>query len=255
MAAGPSPFAFSTTPTSGDGPITQFVVPTPGERDAAFVTSRPTVANIQSPETFPRVLTSGSQLNRAADSGAGQPIAPGFPSDSGSQLNRAQRGAPWPNIIPDGTDNFTNGTKQPFNRLVEVAHHNTPGNYGMMSSLANFSYRHRVYAPGANVRYVKTGKGSVIAGIKQAISLPLGSVEMGNAEVAGYPGVVQVAPGKKLYNNLIPIVWNLRVNNPVAGGSLGNTIQPNFVVGVFNNPMQFVAAGNASLSVKGEVYQ
>jgi hypothetical protein len=253
VAAGPSPYAWTTKATAGKGPVGQFIAPTPNERDASFVTSRPTVANIASPLAFPRVLTSGSQLDHTAQP-TQQPITPGFPSRAGSQFNRAIDGAPWPWLLPDGESNFRNGTK-PFGRLVQVAHHNTPGNYGLMTSVANFAYRFRVFAPGANLRVVKTGKGSVIAGQKSVISLPLTAVESGGAEVAGYPGIVQNAPGKRVYNNLLAVVFGLRVNNPVRGGSLDNTIQPNFVVGVFNRPMQFTAAGNASLSMKGEVLQ
>lgn len=192
-------------------------------RDASIVTSRPQVppGPMLTPSP-PEALTSGSQLNRAAIGGPtitgikrgryGRPLL-----TAGSDLDKAIAGAPWPALI-DGFIKIWTAFRP--NSFRDVTPTKEPANYGSLTSLANFGFRHQLY--------------------------PVGGAW--NSQ-AGYPGPV---PSEKrpMWNNVLPIVWNLRVVNPVAGGSVDSTVQGAYTLQNYKNPTEYTPAGTASLSFK-----
>lgn len=191
-------------------------------RDASVVTARPiTPGPIFTPGP-PYALTAGSDINDAAIYGPS--VTPPGAFTSGSQWNKARIGAPWPKIIDAGTRIQTDFHPNAFR---EVAHHNIAGNYGSVSSIANFGYRAQEYPVTDDINGAN-GPG-----------------------IGGYPGSVPY-PKRPMWNNLLAIIYALRVVNPVAGGSYDSQVQPSFVVGNQNNPVEFVPSGTASLSIKGE---
>lgn len=197
-------------------------------RNASFVTQRPEVADIQVPDNN-RVLTSGSQLNRAAVGGPSiKPPLNRHGLSSGSQIDVAIEGAPWPFTTRSEIEYPQNyrgaGPGRP--RLRDVATVNTPANFGLLGSLPFWGKKANVYgvdAPGTN------GQGSI--GL--------------------YPGPVPSGL-RPMWNNLVAITWGLRVANPVAGGSADSTLQGTEITNTLTNPVEFVPAGTASLSIKGE---
>jgi hypothetical protein len=190
-------------------------------RDASIVTARPVVPGPIAEYAPPDALSAGSQLNRYA---VGGPERSGGDFQSGSTLDVAQEGAPWPNII-NGLIKFFNSWRP--NNLRQIANHNVAGNYGWRTSMANFGFR----------------------GSKFPADAPAGAV-------AGYPG--NALPGNPWvpeWNNLVPIVYGIRVTNPVSNLGNAQSSNPQSVVSQFTNPVEFTPTGTASLSIKGETLQ
>lgn len=183
-------------------------------RDASIVTARPVVPPPIAEPSPPEALASGSQLNKTAVGGPYEATE----LDSGSSLDVAQKGSPWPPII-DGAIKFFTGWHR--NGFREISNHNVNGNYGSQTGQVNFGWR---------------------------------SFEFGTDSLAGMP-VSNVRGNRSEWNNLIPIIFGLKVINPVAGGSSDYTTIPQSVVSQFTNPAQFAPPGVASLSLKGEVLQ
>lgn len=102
------------------------------------------------------ILTSGSDFDNTAQSSG-------------------PRYLPWPRII-NGMVKFFNSWRP--NRLRQVYNQNLPGNYGAVTSVANFGFRGREFY----------GIGS-------------------------YPQPTPF-PWRPMYNNLVPIVWGLRDIDP-----------------------------------------
>ena len=187
-------------------------------RDASIVTARPIVPGPIAEYAPPDALTSGSQLNRFT---IGGPEKPGGDFQSGSTLDVAQSDAPWPGII-NGLIKFFNSWRP--NGLRQIANHNVAGNYGWRTSVANYQFR-SFWTEGAPA-------------------------------VAGYPA--NALPGNPYipeWNNLVPIVYGLRVTNPVGNLGDSQTVNPQNVVSQFTNPAEFTPTGTASLSIKGETLQ
>lgn len=191
-------------------------------RDASIVTSRPIVPGPLVTPAQPEALTSNYQLDRTAVQAPkvinrrkfgiwGKPLL-----TANSDLGTAIEGAPWPTLVPTGKI----GTAWRPNSFREVAHKTLPGNYGAITSIANFGWRHQIYKPGN----------------------PWTSQ-------AGYPGPVPSAV-RPMWNNVVAIVWRLRVANPTAGGSLDSTVQAAYTLQSYNNPTSYTPEGTASLSYK-----
>lgn len=184
-------------------------------RDASIVTARPVVPGPVNEPEPPYALAGGSQLNVVAEGG---PYAANEGQlSSGSALNKSRSGAPWPGIL-DGAIKFFNSFRR--NGYREIANHNVAGNYGAMTSFSNFGFR---------------------------------GFEFANAQ-AGYPGTQRYA-WRPEWNNLIPVIFGLRVINPVAGGGANYTTPSQSKVSQFTEPTVFTPAGTASLSFKGETLQ
>ena len=191
-------------------------------RDPTVVTARPVVPGPIAEYSQPWALTTGSQINKATEGGDTKAA----PLTSGSSLDKAQGGAPWPGII-NGAVKFFNSWRP--NALRQVANHNVAGNYGSMTGLANFGARgfeFDGYSPGG-----------------------------ANGKVAGYPNTGGTGPEVQPYNTLIPIVYGLRVLNPVGAGAEDNTRVPQTVVSQFTTPTQFTPTGTAQLANRGGVLQ
>lgn len=191
-------------------------------RDASIVTARPIVPPELLKPSPPEALTAGSQLNRYAIGGPmitgikrgrfGQPLL-----TSNTDLSKSQVGAPWPGLIDAFAKIWTAFKPNTFRNVTPTKE---PANYGSLTSLANFGFRNQIY--------------------------PVNGYW--NSQ-AGYPGPVPSAV-RPMWNNVLAIVWNLRVVNPVAGGSVDSTVQAHYVVQNYNNPTEFTPAGTASLSFK-----
>lgn len=196
-------------------------------RDASVVTARPTTPGPIFKPSPPDSLTAGSQINQAAEWGyANNTVTRGKYGNpvftSGSQLALAQVGAPWPDLIDGGVKGFTAFRPNSFREIFAMK---VLGNYGMNSSRTNFGFRHQEY--------------------------PAGDDYWGG-NIAGYPGAVPSAR-RPMWNNLLAIVYALRVSNPTAGGSLNGTTTPNnYNSNSYDNPAQYIPGGNASLVFKGE---
>lgn len=136
------------------------------------------------------------------------------PSDltSGSALNQAAVGA-WPKLLDAGAKFWSIGGWRK-SVLKEVENINVPGNYGMVSSLANFGFRWRAF----------DGIGN--------LSGPAPS------------------PYRPTYDDLVPVVWNLRIANPAA---MPQMIAQKGPITVQRNPSTWEGANTASLNRKGEV--
>lgn len=187
-------------------------------RDASVVTARPIVPGPILEPVPPDAFTSGSQINQAAVGGPYEATEIG----SGSSLNKAQAGSWWTSII-DGAIKFFVGWRP--NNYREIAHHNVAGNYGSKSSVANY-------------------------GFLASFAFPTS----GGTSYAGYPNeAIPTDPSAPTWNNLIPIIYGLRVVNPVAGGSFDSTTQAAKVVSQFTESVEYTPPGVASLSMKGEV--
>lgn len=186
-------------------------------RDASVVTARPVVPGPILEPVPPDALTAGSDLNVTTVGGPSH----GTEIDSGSSLNKAQGGSPWPGII-DGAIKFFNSWRK--NAFRQISNHNVAGNYGEETSQANFGFRAQEFP-------ISTGS------------------------VAGMPAS-NVRGFRPEWNNLVPIVYGLRVVNPVGSGNAsGYQVQPAKVVSQFTEPAQFTPSGTASLAMKGEVLQ
>lgn len=185
-------------------------------RDASVVTARPVVPPPIAEPTPPNALAAGSQLNRVAYGGTARALTTAL--DSGSSLNRAQLGAPWPTPIIDPGIQLDHGFKD--NDFKNPAHHNTPGNYGAETSQANYGFRKMEF----------------------------------NGQMAGLPDSSIRGNGHRPeWNNLIPVVYALRVINPVGALADNYKRNPQSVVSQFTDSVEFTPTGVASLSMKGEV--
>ena len=192
-------------------------------RDPTVVTARPVVPGPIAEYSQPWALTAGSQLNQAVGDSK---LPPSSPLAAGSSLDKPIDGMPWPNII-NGAVKFFNSWRP--NMLREVSNHNVAGNYGSMTGLANFGargYEFDGYDP----------KGA-------------------NGKVAGYPNTGGTGPYVEPYNTLIPLVYGLRVLNPVAAGAQDNQRVPQSVVSQFTMPTNFTPTGTAVLANRGAVLQ
>lgn len=192
-------------------------MPTGPYRNASIVTARPIVPGPIAEYTPPDALSAGSQLDVTAYGGPYQAAE----ITSGSSLNKSIIGDPWPRLIDAATRLF-NSWRPNFFR--EISTHNVAGNYGSITSTANYNF--------------------------QSYEFP----SLGIPTIGNYPGPVPSARRPE-WNNLVSIIYGLRVLNPV--GSLGpnQTILPQAVVSQFTVPTQFTPTGTASLSMKGEVLQ
>ncbi len=181
-------------------------------RNASVVTARPVVPGPIAEPGPPTALAGGSQLNVAAVGGSYRATELG----SGSSLDKAQEGSWWVPIL-NGAIKFFNSWRP--NQLREISNHNVAGNYGSVTSSANYGFR---------------------------------SFEFGTDSLAGLP-LCNVRAFRPEWNNLVPIIYGMRVINPVAGGAANYQSNPQSVVSQFTNPTQFTPAGTASLTMKGEV--
>lgn len=132
------------------------------------------------------------------------------PSDltSGSAFSHAAIGA-W----PDPTDNsikLFNSWKK--NSLKPITTHNAPANYGSVTSASKFGFRFRAFNG-----------------------------------IGNYSGPVP-NPYVKEYNELVPIVWNIRVGNP---NTIANTTAQKGPISVQTTPTTWQGASTASLSKSG----
>ncbi len=189
-------------------------------RDASVVTARPVVPGPIAEYTQPYALTTGSQLDRPS---VGAPYA-AAPLSSGSSLSKSQSGAPWPGII-NGAVKFFNSWRP--NALREIANHNVAGNYGSETGRANLGFRHFEFDSFAGP----------------------------NGKLAGYPNTGGPNPWINEYNNLVPIIYGLRVLNPVGAGAENNRRVPQTVVSQFTTPTQFTPTGTATLAARGVILQ
>lgn len=189
-------------------------------RDPTVVTARVVVPGPIAEYSQPWSLTTGSQLNQATKGGPTEAT----PLGSGSSLDVAIKGAPWPDII-NGAVKFFNSWRP--NALRQVANHNVAGNYGSMTSMVNFATRGFEF------------DGYDVGGA--------------NGMVAGYPGTGGPGPKVNTYNTLIPLIYGLRVLNPVANGGANNTSIPAQVVSQFTTPTNFTPTGTAVLANRGGV--
>jgi len=195
-------------------------------RDASIVTARPVVPGPIAEYTQPYSLTTGSQINEASEYGPYEAA----PLTSGSSIDKAQGGAPWPGII-NGAVKFFNSWRP--NALREIANHNISGNYGSETGKANLGWRYFEFD-----NFVGP-----------------------NGKVAGYPSTGRPNSSRPEWNNLVPLIYGLRVVNPNPAGAGNNTtdtptsILPQSVVSQFTNPTQFTPTGTAALAARGVVLQ
>lgn len=186
-------------------------------RDASVVTARPVVPPPIAEYTPPEALSAGSDLDVYAVGGPYE----ASPLAAGSSLDKSQKGAPWPGIV-NGAIKFFNSWRP--NALREVANHNVAGNYGSETGRANFGWRSWEFD-------------GFTGGL-----------------IGKYPGPVANA-FRPMWNNLPPVIYGLRVLNPVYAGSQNFNVQPQTKVSQFTIPTQFTPTGTASLALKGEVLQ
>lgn len=137
---------------------------------------------------------------------------------SGSDLNvtaisSGGLGNPWPKIIGTFMARLFKGSWRP-NTLREVAHHNVNGNYG---------------SKGGDVRYYFRGR-------------EFGGV--GNMPGGNLQGGMWRTPHHPTYNNLVPIVYGLRVLDAKQQAQMQDLIQVQ-VLPV--SPMEYPQASTASL--------
>ena len=141
------------------------------------------------------ILTAGSDLNVAA-------------------VSSGNRGLPWPHIVGTFMRRLFKGSWRP-NDLVEVAHHNTPGNYGSHGGQVGYGFRGREFGG-------------------------VGNMPGGNLSLSG----AHSNPNRPTYNNLVPIVYGLRDIDPNQLAQANDLVQIQ-VLPVGN--VQFVPAQSASL--------
>jgi hypothetical protein len=150
-------------------------------------------------------LTAGSDLNRAAVSWSGRRQALLYPLPSGSDLNQAQSGAPWPHIINGAVKFFNAWRANGFQGTKQVK---INANYGETASLANYGFRGREFGGIGNM-----------------------------------PGPDPSAK-RPMYNNLVPIVYHMRVVDPRSQAQMGElATYQKLQVG----PAEFTPTGTASL--------
>lgn len=149
----------------------------------------------------------------AATSGQPVPVAyasePRSDLESGSDVNQAAVGA-WPRLL-DGGHKFWNGGWRK-SVLQQVAAFTRPGNYGMVTSQANFGFNYSEF----------------------------GGIARGGGPIPN-PYVAE-------WNELTPIVWGTRVANP---NTQPNTTQQKGPITVQTTPSVWNGAQNASLSKSG----
>ena len=128
---------------------------------------------------------------------------------SDAALNQAAVGA-WPTLIDAGAKFWNGGWRNSV--LREVTHQNIIGNYGSISSDANYGFKWRAFAGIGNM-----------------------------------PGPIPT-PYRPTYNDLVPITWNLRITNPnIVPMSTAQTGP----ISVQKNPSTWLGTGTASLSKTG----
>jgi hypothetical protein len=193
--------------------------PSTSYRDGSIVTARPVVPGPVAYYTPPEALSAGSDLDVASEGGPYDAA----PLSAGSSLDKSQIGAPWPGII-NGAIKFFNSWRP--NALREIANHNVAGNYGSETGKANFGWRDYEFS------HYESAQG----GGSQAL----------------YPGTI-ANPFRPMWNNLVPLIYGLRVLNPVMNLSENFTTQPDNTVSQFRTPVEFTPTGTASLAFKGQV--
>lgn len=155
-----------------------------------------------------------SNINPAT---TGQPVptasitTPPSKLTSDAALNQAAVGA-WPAMLDGGAKFWNGGWRQSV--LREVSNHNVAGNYGSVTSMARFGFRWRKYV----------GVGS-------------------------YPGPVPNAY-RPTWQELIPIVWGLRVANPNVTPTM---VEPQGNPVIQTKPTTWQGANTASLNKTGVV--
>lgn len=102
---------------------------------------------------------------------------------AGSDLNRTAEG-PWLTLIDAGSIDYHDNAGWTPNTLANPRNINVRGNYGEVTSVANFNSRKWAF-PFTNER----------------------------PEIAFLPGPIP-NPHRPMWNNLVPIVYGLRVTNP-----------------------------------------
>lgn len=130
--------------------------------------------------------------------------------DSGSSTDIAISGAPWPKII-DGGYKFKIAWRP--NSFREVFAKVLPGNYGAISSQAGYQFKASEYV---------------------GVGLTPGPMPVGT---------------RPTYNNLVPILWGLRVVDPKSQAQLAELTKVQVVQVA---PSEFVPAGVASLAGNSE---
>lgn len=133
------------------------------------------------------------------------------PSDltSDAALNNAAIGA-WPDMIDAGY-RFDNGGWR-ASVLKEISTENVPGNYGSVTSTSLFGFRWRAYGGIGNM-----------------------------------PGPIP-NPYRHTYDDLIPIVWGLRVGNP---NTVANTTAQKGPITIQQQAATWQGSNTASLSRSG----
>lgn len=137
-------------------------------------------------------------------------IEPPSELTSGSDLNRASSG--WPGMLDGGAKLWNNNWRKSV--LVEVEAHNTPGNYGLVTSQAHFGWRYRAFGGIGNM-----------------------------------PGPIPT-PYRPTWQSLVPINWGVRVPNPNINGT---TTEQHGPISVQTQPSTWQGPNTASLMKTGEV--
>ena len=133
------------------------------------------------------------------------------PSDltSTSDINQAAVGA-WPTLIDAGAKFWNGGWRN--SKLKEVTNRNLKGNYGSITSQVNYGFRWREFAG-----------------------------------IASYPTPVPT-PHRPMWNDLIPIVWGLRIPNP---NTKTNTTAQKGPISIQTKPSTWQGSNTASLNDTG----
>ena len=141
---------------------------------------------------------------------------------SGSDLNvtaisSGGLGNPWPRIVGTFMARLFKGSWRP-NQLREVATRNIGGNYGSHGGEVSYYYKGREFSGVGNMPGVANGAG-------------------------GQMGVWRTSK-RPTYNNLVPIVYGLRILDPKQQTHAGELIQIQVLPVA---PAEFQPASNASL--------
>jgi hypothetical protein len=161
------------------------------------------------------VQPSSAPNPNAATTGQIVPVAfitePRSELSSGSDLNRASSG--WPALLDSLNAKLVNGGWVP-SKLREVEAHNEIGNYGMVSSKANWLFRYRAFGGIGNM-----------------------------------PGPVP-NPYRPMWQELTPITWRTLVPNANIAGT---TTEQHGPIVIQTQPSTWQGANTASLMKTGEV--
>lgn len=138
---------------------------------------------------------------------------------AGSNLNKTAEG-PWLNVLDAGlVIDFNDGAAWPRNNFKEIYHQNINGNYGSVSSLANFGYR-----------------GTAFPGNHPGTTATIGLLP------------ITPSASRPMWNNLPSAQYNLRVVNP---NNVPMTNQAN-IENQNAYSLSFNQAGVASLNPTGQ---